>query len=329
MEIYPNPAGRPEHRQSAARWLGQRGLSAAPENVVLTSGAQHGILCALGALTQPGDVVATEHLTYPGVKNVARQLQLRLAGLPIDQEGLLPESFDKLCAARGVRILYTIPTLHNPTGALMSEDRRETIADIARRRNVTILEDDIYSFLVDGGPPPIAAFAPERSYVVTGLSKSIFPGLRVGCVLCVPGGAAAVAEMVRMSMLTVSPLMAGIGANWLDDGTADRIIEWKRSDIRWRWHMASGFFGLDTQGHFAAHVWLPLPGTIQAGDFAARVRARGVVLAPSSGFAVDPETAPPAVRICLGVPSTRARLQQALEVVREVMQGRTAPAQLI
>ncbi|HLK51204.1 MAG TPA: PLP-dependent aminotransferase family protein [Bryobacteraceae bacterium] len=330
MEIYPNAAGRPEHRQAAARWLGHRGLAADAEQVVLTNGAQHGIFTALMALTRPGDLIATEHLTYPGVKNVAIQLQLRLAGLPIDHEGLLPEAFERLCATAPVRILYIIPTLHNPTGALMSEDRRETIADIARRRNVTILEDDIYSFLVDGGPPPIAAFAPERSYVVTGLSKSVFPGLRLGFVVCPTGGAARVAEMVRTSLLTVSPLTAAVGTSWMEDGTVDRIIDWKRTEIRWRWEMAWRYLGLDLHDyHFAAHLWLPLPGGIQPEELVASVRARGVILAPAAGFAVEPQPAPRAVRICLGVPSTRARLQQALAVVREVMEGRTPATQLI
>jgi DNA-binding transcriptional MocR family regulator len=330
LEIYPNSAGRPEHRQAVARWLSRRGLTADAEDVVLANGAQHGILSVLMALTQPGDLIATEYLTYSGLKNIAGQLHIRLAGLPMDHEGLLPEALDRLCAAEKVRVLYSIPTLQNPTGALMSEDRRETIADIARRRNVTILEDDIYSFLVKEGPPPIAAFAPERTYVVTGLSKSVFPGLRLGFVVCPPGGAARVAEMVRTSLITVSSLNAAIGTSWLEDGTADRIIEWKRAEIQWRWEMASHFFGLDTRDyHFAAHLWLPLPAPMQSDQFVARVRARGVVLAPAAAFAVDPEAAPRAVRICLGVPSTRARLRQGLGVIQEVMEGRAAPAQLI
>ena len=330
MEIYPDPAGRPEQRHAAAQWLSRRGVTATAEDVVLTNGAQHGILTVFAALARPGDVIATEHLTYPGVKRLADQLQLRLAGLPMDHEGLLPEAFDRLCASAKVRILYTIPTLQNPTGALMSEDRRETIADIARRRNVTILEDDIYSFLVEDGPPPIAAFAPERTYVVTSLSKSIFPGLRLGFVICPAGGAPQVAEMVRMSLLTVSSLVCGLGTSWLEDGTADRIIEWKRAEIRWRWEMAAQLFGLDTRKyHFAAHLWLPLPAALQADELVAQARARGVILPPAASFAVNAGTPPRGTRICLGVPSTRVRLQQALRTVRDVMEGRATPAQLI
>ncbi|MBZ5577511.1 MAG: PLP-dependent aminotransferase family protein [Acidobacteriia bacterium] len=330
MEVYPDPAGRPDHRRIASHWLARRGLTTPEEQVVITNGAQHGMLTVLGALTKPGDVIATEHLTYPGVKTIASQLQLRLAGLPMDPEGLVPEAFDRLCVTEKIRVLYTIPTIQNPTGALMSEDRRETIADIARRRNITILEDDIYAFLVDRPPPPIAAFAPERCYFVTSLSKGVFPGLRLGFVVCPPGGAERVAGMVRTSMLTVSPLAAGLGTGWLEDGTADRIMKWKRTEMRWRWQMASQFFGLDTgDTHFAAHLWLPLPSLRDPEELVARVRERGVLLAAPEAFAVDSAVVPRAVRICLGVPITRARLHQALQVIAEALEGRSTPGQLI
>ena len=136
--------------------------------------------------------------------------------------------------------------------------------------------------------------------------------------------------MVRMSLLTVSPLMTAVGTSWLEDGTAERIIGWKRNEMEWRWRTASQFLGLDTgNAHFAAHLWLPLPGTGGPEEFVARVQQRGVLLASAEGFAVDPKAVPRAVRICLGVPNTRARLQRALDVVREVLDGRPAPGQLI
>jgi DNA-binding transcriptional MocR family regulator len=330
MEVYPKPAGWPEHRRIAAGWLARRGISVSEEQVVVTNGAQHGLLMALALLSRPGDVIATEHVTYTGIKTIASQLQLQMAGLPMDEEGLLPEALDRLCASGKVRLLYTIPTLQNPTGGVMSEDRRETIADIARRRNVTILEDDIYSFLVAGGPPPIAAFAPERCYFVTSLSKGVFPGLRVGFMVCPPGAAERVAEKVRMSLLAVSPLASAIGARWLEDGTVDRIMERKRIEMRWRWHMATQVFGIQTRGrHAAAHLWLPLPAGRQPQEVVPQLQARGVLVGSAEVFAVDPTAVPRAIRICLGASLARVRLQQALSVIQEVIEGRAAPAPLI
>ncbi len=330
FEVYADPAGRPEQRRMAARWFARRGVAAADEQVLITNGAQHGLLAIFSALTQPGELIAAEHLTYSGMKNIANQLGLRMAGLPMDQEGLLPEALDRLCANEKVRLLYTIPTVQNPTGALMSEDRRETIADIARRRKLTIVEDDIYSFLVDRPAPPIAAFAPERCYLVTSLSKSVFPGLRLGFVVCPPGQSESIAAMIRMSILTVSPVMAAIGTGWLEDGTAERIMEWKRREMHWRWQAAARLFGMDTRDrHPAAHLWLPVPESMEPEEFVARVRARGVRLAAADAFAVDAKTAPRGVRICLGTAATRAQLLEALTVIAGVVQGKAEPAPLI
>ena len=130
--------------------------------------------------------------------------------------------------------------------------------------------------------------------------------------------------------MMVSPLLAAIGTGWLEDGTADRIIEWKRNEMQWRWQMATRLFGMDTRDlHFAAHLWLPLRGGGPVDDFVAHARARGVRLAAGEAFAVDSEALPRAVRIALGVPVTRARLQEALQVIADVIESRPAPAQLI
>ena len=94
--------------------------------------------------------------------------------------------------------------------------------------------------------------------------------------------------------------------------------------------MASQFFGLDTgDTHFAAHLWLPLPSLRDPEELVARVRERGVLLAAPEAFAVDSAVVPRAVRICLGVPITRARLHQALQVIAEALEGRSTPGQLI
>jgi DNA-binding transcriptional MocR family regulator len=330
MEVYPTAEGRADHRDAAARWLGRRGLAATGDRVVITNGAQHGMLTVLAALAKPGDLIATENVTYPGIKAIASRLQLCVAGVPMDSEGLIPDALDRVCASKHVSVLYTIPTIQNPTGGLMCEERRRTIAALARRWKIAILEDDIYSFLMERPPLPIAAFAPERSYFVTSLSKSVLPGLRLGFVLCPPGGTEQVASSVRMSLLVVSPLAAAIGTRWLEDGTAERVIQWKRAEIESRWQRAVITLGLEAAHlHPAAHIWLSLPGNWQSEEFVARARARGVVLAGAEAFAVGSEPAPRAVRICLGVPSTRARLEQALQVIAELLLAQPAPVQLI
>lgn len=137
---YAPHAGTARHRAAGAEWISRSGLKVSPDEVVVTNGAQHAILLVLSTLTRPGDVILAEGLTYPGVKAVASMLHLRLEGLAIDGKGLRPEAFQEACEKHQPKALYCMPTLQNPTGSIMSEQRRRQVAEIARAYRVAILE---------------------------------------------------------------------------------------------------------------------------------------------------------------------------------------------
>ena len=176
---YQPAAGTTAHRVAGAAWAARFGLKARPEQVVVCAGGQHAMEVALAALTRPGDMLVTEALTYPGVKVLARRFQLRLQGVAMDAQGLVPEAFEAACRV-GAKLLYTQPTCHNPTGAVQPEERRRKIADVARKYGVLVLEDDAYGLLPESRPPPLASFLPEASYFIAGVSKLLTPGLRIG-----------------------------------------------------------------------------------------------------------------------------------------------------
>jgi DNA-binding transcriptional MocR family regulator len=120
------PSSTLRYREAGSAWFARTGVDVPPERVVTTAGAQHGIAVTLSALTQPGDTVATEFLTYNGVKPVAAMLGIKLEGLPIDEDGLLPDGFEEACRRGDLRALYCVPSGHNPTTAVMPLVRRES-----------------------------------------------------------------------------------------------------------------------------------------------------------------------------------------------------------
>src|SRR5712691_10716370 len=138
---YPPDGGRREHRAAGAEWVRRSGLAAPPERVLVSSGSQHGMTAVFAALTSPGDVVAAESLTYPGMKTLAGLLSLRLPGLAMDEHGLRPDALAAACRGRRPKALYCVPTLQNPTSALMPEERRREIARLAREHGVILVED--------------------------------------------------------------------------------------------------------------------------------------------------------------------------------------------
>jgi DNA-binding transcriptional MocR family regulator len=319
---YQTPAGRLEVRAAGAALLESCGLATAPDQVVATAGGQHAMACIIGALIQPGDTLAVEALTYPGLRVLASLLHVRLLPLSIDEQGLVPEALEAACRTAPVRALYTMPTLHNPTAVTMPEIRRQALAEVACRYDVALIEDDVYGFLLDTRLPPLAYYAPERSFYITSASKSLMPALRVGYVHTPKAMVEPLAAAVRATVYSAPPLMARIAARWIADGTASRLAEEKRTEMRRRNRAARRILtGVEFTGDPAApHLWLMLPEPWRADDFVAAARRRGVGIIPAAAFAVIRQP-PEAVRVCLGAQTTAERVERALTRLAELLQS--------
>jgi DNA-binding transcriptional MocR family regulator len=320
---YVPTAGHLRHRQAMASWLGQLGLPANPDHLVLTAGAQHALATSFAALTKPGDTVLVEDLTYSGVRLLAQQVHVKLRGVPMDAEGLRPDALDAACRTTRARVLYCMPRLQNPTSAVMSDRRRRQVAAVAEKYRLVVIEDDVYGFLT-AERAPLARLIPARTVFVTSLSKSLFPGLRLGCVVAPPAILESVTAAVHASMIMTSPIAADLLCGWLEDGTAARIVEWKRREVAARQAMAKRL--LDGERLLTSisspHIWLHLPGRWSSDAFVAQARARGVIVNGSDQFAVGTHQ-PPGVRLCIGNPRTRAGLEDALTRVASALHDRS------
>jgi DNA-binding transcriptional MocR family regulator len=324
----PTP-GHVRHRQAMAAWLGQLGLPVHAEHVVLTAGAQHALATSFAALTSPGDTVLVEDLTYSGVKLLAQQVHVKLRGVAMDAEGLRPDALDAACRTTRARVLCCMPRLQNPTSAVMSDRRRRQIAAIAEKHRVTVIEDDTYGFLTPDRAP-LARLIPGRTVYVTSVSKSLFPGMRLGCAVAPPGIIEKITAAVHGSMIMTSPIGADLLCGWLEDGTAARIVEWKRHETTARQTMVKRLLdGERVQTSPASpHIWLHLPGRWTSDAFVAQARARGVIVNGAEQFAVGAHP-PCGVRLCLGTPRTRAGLEEALTRVAATLAERPPAARIV
>ena len=326
---YVPARGHLRHRQAMAAWLLRGGLTVDPEHLVLTGGAQHGLACTFSALLKPGDTLLAEELTYAGAKALAHQQRVKVRGVGMDAEGLRPDALEAAIRETRARVLYCMPRLQNPTSAVMTDRRRKQIAALAEKHRLTVVEDDVYGFL-SPEREPLAALIPGRTVYVTSLSKSLFPGLRLGCVAAPPELLEKIAAAVWATMIMASPIGADLLSGWIEDGTAARIAEWKRHEVAARQQMTRRLLqGERMQTHAGSpHIWLHLPQRWSSDLFAAHIRARGVILNASSHFATaDP--APRAVRVCLGTPRTRAGLEGALTIVRQTLGSQPMSAQAV
>ncbi|MFQ5473908.1 MAG: PLP-dependent aminotransferase family protein [Dehalococcoidia bacterium] len=326
---YQPVAGGDRPRRAGAEWIRKTGLDARPENVLVTTGGQNAILVVLSALTQPGDVVLVEEVTYSGVKSLANMLNLKLVGVEVDAEGMNPASLRKKISSSKPAAMYTMPTLQNPTARVMSDERRRALAEIANEFEVPVVEDDSYGFLIPD-LKPMSCYVNE-SYYLTGTSKSLASGLRIGFVHAPTDMVERLAAAICTITWMASPMLAEVVAEWIFDGTADQIVEWKRRESRERQEIAQKILAdSDCRANAAAqHIWLRLPEPWSAREFVAHARMRGVLISAADDFATSPRSAPHSVRICLCTPIEREALVRGLETLVEILSEPPEPCKSV
>lgn len=316
---YVTGAGTERHRAAGAAWIG-RGTD--PARVVVTAGTQHALFLAFAATTKPGDAVFVEELTYHGAKGVAALLGVRLEPLPLDRYGLIPDALERACRVRAsAKVLYTVPSLHNPTGVVMPETRRREIAKVALAHGLTIIEDDVCGFLLDKTPPALASFAPDRTIFITGLGKALAPAMRVGYLTAPDAMLPRVQSALASTILFASPVTGEMASTWIEDGTAARIVVQKRAEVQLRNRMARNILQHASGDVRSPHLWVELPKRWTADAFVEEARRRRVRVAAAASFAVG-EDAPRAIRVSIGAPATIAELEQALHVLAGIGERR-------
>jgi DNA-binding transcriptional MocR family regulator len=298
---YQPHAGRLHERASIARHLLTRGLSVQAEQVLIVSGAQHGLAVTLMALLQPGEVIAADALTYPGFKVLAETLHLEVVPIPLTDQGPDLEALEKLCRSRSVRAVYTMPTLHNPLGWVMPADQRDRLVSIARQHDLHIIEDAAYAFLAQDPLPPIAHLAPERTVYVSGFSKSVATGLRVGFVAAPAHRVAALERTTRATTWNTPGVMTAIACAWIDDGTVSALEAQKRADAQARQALADTLLtGLPYIRHPSSYfIWLPLSEDARADQIAVALLREQVAVSTAEPFATSVHV-PHAIRLALG-----------------------------
>ncbi len=321
MLYSPPQGGRMQERETAARHLRNRGLRLPGAQVLIVNGAQHGLAIALQALLRPGDLVAVDALTYPGFRSLA--LANRIDPCPVRQvDGVTDlDALASLCRRRRVSAVYTMPTLHNPLGSVMTIDQRRRLVAIAEQHDLLIIEDGAYAFLGEPAPPPLMALAPHRTIYVSGLSKSVASGLRVGMVAAPLAWIQALEEAIRLTTWSAPALTVAIACEWIQDGVVDQLEESKRADARQRQRVArAALKGLRPIGHRTSYfLWLDLPAGVRAEAAAAELSQHGIVVATGDAFSAA-TSAQQGLRVAIGsVPLDM--LSKALNVVRETVEA--------
>jgi 2-aminoadipate transaminase len=260
-------------------------LQVSNDSLMLIAGASGGLDAICRLFTRPGDTVLVEAPSYHEALDIIRDYPVRLAAVPMDDEGLILEALvERLQELKALdarpSLLYTIPTFQNPSGVTLSADRRRALLQLARQHHLLIVEDDVYRDLAFEASPPASLYsldAADQGQTVIRLgsfSKILAPGLRLGWLMAAPGHVARlIGGGLTKSGGGANPFSALVTAvfcqnGWLEPHIARlREVYHRRRDVmlealeaampsgvRWT-YPGGGFF-----------IWLTLPEPLKAGD---------------------------------------------------------------
>jgi DNA-binding transcriptional MocR family regulator len=308
-------------RQIAGRGISSEAWQPEPDALVFTGNGRQSIAAALSAAVPVGGRLAIEQLTYPLVKGIAHRLGITLVPIPLDDEGLDIHALKRAHQSIGFSAIYLQPVLHNPLGFSMSQSRREALAELSNELDVYLVEDRVFSFLVE--PINVPTPARERTIVVDSLSKRVAPGVGVGLIHAPRALHDRMAIAARTGAWSVTPYLLELGLHLWETGVVARLASAKRLDTAARQSIARTHLGEDIwqADPRASHGWLHLPERWRADAFVAAAARQSIAVSPSRSFAVASGHSPNAVRLALSSPA-HEDLDGALKVLKALVEAR-------
>ncbi|MBR0606861.1 PLP-dependent aminotransferase family protein [Bacillus safensis] len=234
---YEEPKGYLPLREALSGYLRTIGIQSSSSSILIVSGALQALQLISMGLLQRGSTVYLDQPSYLYSLHVFQSAGMKLTGVPMDNDGLLPEHIHVARGERGRAILYTNPCFHNPTGISMSERRREEILAASENAQLPIIEDDIYRELwIDEIPPNPIKTRDKNGHVlyIGSLSKTLSPGLRIGWIV---GPESVIERLSDIKMQTdygSSSLSQRVAAEWFTSGEYQQHLEQVRSQLKVR-----------------------------------------------------------------------------------------------
>ncbi|RWQ25079.1 PLP-dependent aminotransferase family protein [Mesorhizobium sp.] len=308
--------------EAGCSWLSRKSFRPRPDGIVPTLGTHAAVMAAIAALTTPGDYIVFEHLTYSQISRSAGLIGRRTALVTSDAEGLDPEDFERVCAQKHPKMMFLMPTAQNPTLVTLSATRREAIARVAREYNVILIEDDLYGDLTDDPTPLLAEYAPERTIVAGGLSKSVAAGVRGGWLACPPAYRHRIRVAHKMLTGGLPFLLAEVCSRLVLSGQASEMR--KRSIVEINARVAivrETLAGFDFKAvDNVPFVWLTLPDPWLSGTFKNACLEHGVLIDDEDEFkAGRSEQVFHGVRFGVSQPERRKDIAGGVGVIRRLL----------
>ena len=271
-------------------------------------------MAGIRCLASPGDFLLCEEQTYTGVLRIADQFGLKPYGVAMDQEGMSPEALDEALVSTNAKVVVVTPTLQNPTGRTMSDNRRKAIAEVCRQRDAYIIEDAINMPLAGTEESPLSVYARDRAIFLIGFSKCVASGMRLGLASVPDTLQGRFHEMLVATGWILPTLYSSIVTQLIETEKIDECIKRHRKEALVRLALAAQAFGTEliSEASPSYHTWVDLPSHWQIDNLVHHAFAQGVYITSSQHFCCPNIETPRNVRICLGAEGNRETLEAGL-----------------
>ena len=321
---YPSQRDERELRHALVDWVKGRVLGpVTADDIALSYGGQSAINLVLQCCLR-GDrpMVLIEDLTYAGFRHAARLSRAELLAIEVDQDGLRPDALEAACRRYSPQVLCVTTEAQNPTTVRMPEQRRVEITEIARTYEMQIIEDDCYS-IAQSSAPALRALAPERTWYIGSISKSISAALRLGYVVCPSGMGQAGRLTAQHSFFGLARPVSDLCLSLMTSGVADELRSAVQAGFADRLEgvvNVLGAYDLSWQQGLP-FVWLRLPSGWRASVFTRMAETEGVLMRSADEFALIHGRAPNAVRLALPGNHSRAQIEDACRRLARLLES--------
>ena len=318
---YSYPAGLPSHRLSGQKYLKGLNINVNVENVMVTSGSQNSLAIILMSLFNSGDKIATNPLTYPGIKTLANMLNIRLIPIPLYKNKIDVNALDSLCKNEGVKGLYLIPDIYNPTTNSMTNDEKQKIAEVIKRNNTILIEDGIYGYTNSKKDIPLSEVIPEQSIYIASISKSFCAGLRVSFMAVADRYKEKIEDGIHNVNIITSPFNVEVACQLIETNIGNQIIKERMEMTTLRNSIVDKVLkDKKVLGDKNSSLrWLILPKHINCADFEMEAKERGVIVYCVDRFVVGNSYAPSAVRLSVCTPKDNEELIKGLFILNSII----------
>ncbi|CTQ50972.1 PLP-dependent aminotransferase family protein [Jannaschia donghaensis] len=319
---YPVSGTERPVRVAAAHWLADPMLGPVDEaEIVVTNGGQNAIALSLQTILRGRrPVVALEELSYPGFRRAAEMLRADVVTVEMDAHGIIPASLAAMAQRHDVQVLCTSPEVHNPTLIFTPEARRREIVEVARTHDIQIIDDDCY-LMGRAAAPGYRRLAPERTWTVSSIAKTITPALRLGFVVPPPAQHLALQRAVEYNQFGMATPMSDLAAKLLiHPDLAALQAETSALVARYVSRAVDILAGHDLVWRTdVPFLWLTLPVGWRASAFCRSAEAEGVTLRTADEYAGRDANSPHAVRLAINAGVSLRSFEAALVRLRALL----------